>query len=56
MAGAHAAAFHSPRRRPEMQVNEKCSRSTVMSGKVAHEYIYNVMVKAQERSHAHILL
>ena len=56
MAGAHAAALGSPRLRPQTQVNDKCRRSAVMSGEVAHEYIYYVVVKTQVRSHAHILL
>ena len=56
MAGAHAAALRSPRLRPEMQVNEKCRRSAVVSCEVTHEYIHHVMVKTQVCSHAHILL
>jgi hypothetical protein len=56
MAGAHAAALRSPRLRPQMQVDEKCRRSAVVSREVAHKYIHDVAVKTQVRLHAHILL
>jgi len=38
-----------------MQVHEKGRRAAVMAGKVAHEDIDNVVIKAQIRSHAHSL-
>jgi hypothetical protein len=39
-----------------MQVHDKCRRTAIMSGEIAHEYIDNVVIQAQVRPHAHILL
>jgi len=56
VAGARAAALGSASFRPEMQVNEKCRRPAVMCCEVSHEDIHYVIIQAQVRSHAHILL
>jgi hypothetical protein len=56
MAGARTAALRSLSFRPEMQVNEKRRWPPIMSGEVAHEHIYHVVIEAQIGSHAHILL
>jgi hypothetical protein len=56
MAGACTAAFRSSRLRPEMQVNDKCRWSAVMSSEVAHKHIHYIMIKPQVGSHAYIVL
>jgi hypothetical protein len=56
MAGSRTAAFRSSRLRPEMQVNEKCRGSAVMSSEIAHKYVHYIMIKSQVGSHAYILL
>ena len=56
VAGACATALRAVGFRPQMQINEKCRRSAVVSGEIAHEHIHYIVIETKISPHAHIVL